>query len=122
VVLYGYALLVGVYLVVLLSPAAGGALSLLLAVALLGGYYAATDGVMMALASTSLPRELLASGLGLVATANGVGRLLGSVAFGLLFSVLEPRLALLPFALALPLALVAARALLAERNGPALGG
>jgi Na+/melibiose symporter-like transporter len=122
VVLYGYALLACVYLVVLLSPATGGATSLVLAVALLGGYYAATDGVMMALASTTLPRELLASGLGLVATANGFGRLLGSLAFGLLFSVLEPRLALLPFALALPLAVVAARALLAERKGPALGG
>jgi MFS family permease len=58
-------------------------------VALLGLYYAATDGVLMALGSSILPAQLRATGLSCIATLNGLGRLLASVAFGLLWSRFE---------------------------------
>ena len=43
---------------------------------LLGAYYAATDGVLMALASAVVPDELRASGLALLVTATSIARLL----------------------------------------------
>lgn len=82
--LLGHALLVAAC-VALLLPGAGwllGAGALLL----LGAYYACTDGVLMAMASGFVPPELRASGLGIVATANGVARLLGSLAFGAIWN------------------------------------
>jgi hypothetical protein len=56
--------------------------------ALLGGYYAATDGVLAAVAAGTLPRDLYGSGLALLATGTNVGRLLSSLLFGLLWSSL----------------------------------
>lgn len=50
--------------------------------ALLGSYYACTDGVLMAAASQHLPERLRASGLAIVTTATGLARLLASVGFG----------------------------------------
>ena len=58
-----------------------------LALGLLGGYYAATDGVLMALASAVVPEELRGSGLALVRTVTSVARLVASVAFGALWTV-----------------------------------
>lgn len=61
---------------------------------LLGAYYAMTDGVLPALASSMLPDHLIGSGLGILATATGAGRLVGSVVFGLTWTVwgLQPTL------------------------------
>jgi MFS family permease len=61
--------------------ACGGAL------ALLGTYYAATDGVLSAGAAAILPPELRSSGLALVQSALAGGRLLSSLLFGLLWTV-----------------------------------
>src|SRR5688500_4463991 len=80
----GYALLLAVYAVLLLPttelPLLFGCL------ALLGAYYAATDGVLMALASAVLPADLRTSGLALLTTATGLARLLASVLFGALWT------------------------------------
>ncbi len=46
---------------------------------LLGLYYAATDGVLMALASATLPPPLRGSGLALLVTSTSLGRLLASI-------------------------------------------
>ncbi|MBA3588252.1 MFS transporter [Methylibium sp.] len=54
----------------------------LLSLALLGAYYACTDGVLMAAASGLLPAPLLASGLAILTTATGLSRLVSSVMFG----------------------------------------
>jgi MFS family permease len=81
----GYALLLVVYGVMLLPGL--GMPELLLCLALFGAYYAATDGVLMALASPVLPTELRTSGLALLTTATSVARLLASVAFGALWTV-----------------------------------
>jgi MFS family permease len=80
VFLAGYALLLVVYASLLL-PTAG--LAELVAVLLLfGAYYAATDGVLMALASERLAGELRTSGLALLTTGAGLARLGGSMLFG----------------------------------------
>jgi predicted MFS family arabinose efflux permease len=52
----------------------------------LGGYYAATDGVLMALASRMLPADLRTTGLALLTTGTGLARLLASALYGTVWS------------------------------------
>jgi MFS family permease len=85
VLLAGYAVLLCAYAVVL-QPM-GGWVVLALGLGLLGTYYAATDGVLMALASSVVPDEVRGSGLALVGTVTNVGRLVASVLFGALWTV-----------------------------------
>ncbi|MEM7031021.1 MAG: MFS transporter [Chloroflexota bacterium] len=49
---------------------------------LLGIYYAATDGVLMALTSRLLPDHLRTTGLALLATSIGIARLFASTVYG----------------------------------------
>jgi MFS family permease len=88
VFLAGHALLLVVYLSLLLPGAggAGGALQVVLALVLLGLYYAATDGVLMALAGAALPQEMRASGMALLTTGTSLARLAGSILFGLVWT------------------------------------
>jgi MFS family permease len=114
VLLAGYVLLLAVY-GVLLGPATGTA-AVLVALFLLGAYYAATDGVLMALGSSHVSEELLGSGLALLGTAVSIARLLASVMFGALWTWLGLQTALAMFAGALVVAmLVAAAALRGSR-------
>ena len=53
---------------------------------LLGSYYAGTDGVLMALASSRLPADLRTSGMALLMTVVNVARLAASVLFGWLWT------------------------------------
>jgi len=80
----GHFLLLGVYTAPLLTHA--GRLQLVLYLALFGAYYAATDGVLMALAADVLPSHLCASGLALLTTITNVARLLSSVMAGWLWT------------------------------------
>jgi MFS family permease len=80
----GYAMLLLVY-VSLLVPWTG-AVPALLDLALLGAYYAATDGVLMALAGAVLPTEQRASGMALLTTGTSLARLASSMLFGLLWT------------------------------------
>jgi MFS family permease len=57
----------------------------LLCLLLLGAFYAATDGILAALASQTTPLETLASGIAAAQTAVAASRLLASVGFGLLW-------------------------------------
>ena len=75
VLLGGYALLLATYVTVL-SPL-GGWVLLALALLLLGSYYAATDGVLMALGSPVIPEEMRGSGLALLGTVTSLSRLVG---------------------------------------------
>jgi MFS family permease len=109
----GYLALLAVYAVLLLS---GGTATAVAALVLLGAYYAATDGVLMALAGESLPEELRGSGMALVATASSLARLASSVLFGLLWTVLDVQAALTVFAVGLALAMVVAAALMGRRG------
>jgi MFS family permease len=80
----GYVLLLCVYGSLLLPDL--GLFSLVPYLLAFGIYYAATDGVLMALASTMLPAELRGSGLALLVTAISLARLLASVLFGTLWT------------------------------------
>jgi MFS family permease len=117
VLLAGYGVLLGVY-AVLLSPLAGTAL-LVAALGLLGTYYAATDGVLMALGSTVVPEELRGSGLALLATATNVGRLLASVAFGALWTWTSIETTFAIFAAMLAVAVALAMLALVRSREPA---
>jgi MFS family permease len=106
VLLAGYVLLLGVY-AVLLGPSTGMA-GLFLALFLLGAYYAATDGVLMALGSGYVPEALRGSGLALLGTATSTGRLLASVLFGALWTWVGLHTALGIYAGALVVAMMVA--------------
>jgi MFS family permease len=104
VIVGGYAVLLAVY--GLLLSGLTGAPAVVLCVALLGVYYAATDGVMMALASALLPPTLRGTGLSLVTTVNNLGRVVASVGFGWLWSRYAAATAVAVFAVGLAVTLV----------------
>jgi MFS family permease len=91
----GYGLLLGVYLL-LMTPGLPQA-AVWASLALLGGCYAMTDGVLMAMVSTAIPAEARASGLALLGTAVGLAKLCASILFGLLWTRIGPSEALLVF-------------------------
>ena len=72
---------------------------------LLGSFYAATDGVLMAVASLKLDPALRTSGLAALTTATGLARFVASVVFGALWSWLGPNVAVMAFAVALAVTL-----------------
>jgi Major Facilitator Superfamily len=80
----GYGLLPIVYLTILLPE--GGYAALAGALLLLGAYYAATDGVLMAIASSVLPADTRTTGLAVITTAIAICRLAASVALGALWT------------------------------------
>jgi MFS family permease len=110
VLLAGHALLFVVYGVLLLTSVGYGLLIVCLLA--LGGYFAATEGVMTALAGALLPEKLQASGIGILITVVSLGRLLSSVAFGALWFAIGLQSAVLVFASALAIAMIAAAPLL----------
>jgi MFS family permease len=115
----GYALLVAVYLS-LLAPSAGVA-GVAVALLAVGAYYAATDGVLMALVSARLPAGFRGSGLALLVTATSLARLVASVAFGALWTAYGAEEAVAVFAGALAVA-AAAGAVLLRRLEPRAHG
>jgi MFS family permease len=110
VLLAGYVLLLGVY-AVLLGPSTGMA-GLFVALFMLGAYYAATDGVLMALGSGHVPEALRGSGLALLGTAVSTSRLVASVMFGALWTWLGIQTALGIYAGGLVAAMLVAAAVL----------
>ncbi|MFB7412786.1 MFS transporter [Streptomyces sp. NPDC056202] len=79
---------------------------------LLGVFYAATDGVLMALAGPFLTEGRQASGLAVVQTAQALARLGAAVAFGAVWTMSGPETALVAALLALTAALCCAARLL----------
>jgi sugar phosphate permease len=114
VFLAGHLALVAVY-ALLLRPSSSAA-GIVLILALLGGYYAATDGVMAALASSLLPQEVRGSGLALVATTTSLGRVAAAVLFGWCWSVLGRQAAVIVFMTAMAGSIIAARTMLPRRD------
>lgn len=80
----GYLLLLLVYASLLLPTTGIG--QVVVALLLFGAYYAATEGVLMALASTVLPGALRSSGLAVLTTATSLARLVASILFGLVWT------------------------------------
>ena len=117
VLLGGYALLLTVYAAILVP--AGGWIVLMVALGLLGAYYAATDGVLMALGSTIVPDEVRGSGLALVGTVTNIARLIASVVFGALWTVWGIHAAIACFGVGLVAATALAALLLLRTREPA---
>lgn len=95
----GELMLVGVF-VVLASGQRGG-IALVVMVVLIGGRYAATDGVLMALASSTLPSRLRTTGLGVLVAVLAFGHLFASTLYGSLWGSLGGAEAARVFAIAL---------------------
>lgn len=115
----GYLLLLAAYAVLLLP--APGAVALAACLLLLGAYYAATDGVLMALAGATLPPSHVASGIALLTTAIALARLVAAVAFGAVWSWGGPAMAVSAFALGLAAAICGTAATLRDRPEVAVG-
>ncbi|MFD3534792.1 MFS transporter [Streptomyces sp. NPDC058664] len=108
--LYGHGALLLAY-ALLLVPLPDTAV-LLGVLVLLGMFYAATDGVLMALTGPYLTEGRRAGGLALVQTAQALARVGAAVAFGAVWTASGPRAALLVALLALTAALCCAARLL----------
>ncbi len=120
VFLAGHLALVALYLGLLLTTSFGAPF-VVIGLVLLGAYYAATDGVLMAHASTFLPERLRASGLSLLVTATSLSRLVASLAFGAIWASAGLTTAIDVYLVALGLAIVVAAIVLttAERTADA---
>jgi len=86
VMIGGYVVLASLYVLLLAFPSSGFALVILI-LTLLGAYYAATDGVLTALAAALLPNHHQGAGLAVLASATNVARLLASIAFGWMWTI-----------------------------------
>ncbi|MFF4381242.1 MFS transporter [Kitasatospora sp. NPDC001547] len=111
--LLGHGALLAAYLT-LLAPS--GLPTAVLVLVLLGVFYAATDGVLMALAAPALPAAGRASGLAVLQTGQALARLVGAAGFGAAWTWWGPRPALVAAALALATALTAAWRILPGRK------
>ena len=118
--LAGYVLLWLAYLTVLQSST--GLVAMVLPLMLLGGYYAATDGVLTAMASAELPPEATGSGLALLATITNVARFTASILFGTIWSVGGMRVATWTFVGMLAIACGLASVILAGARSAAASG
>ncbi|WP_030719832.1 MFS transporter [Streptomyces sp. NRRL S-237] len=107
--LLGHCALLGAYALLLAPLCAPTVVGVL---ALLGIFYAATDGVLMALAAPALPAAGRAGGLAVLQTGQALARLLGAAGFGAAWTLWGQRPALWAAALALAGALAAASRIL----------
>lgn len=101
------------------AGAGGSLLFLICALALLGTFYAATDGVLAALAGQLAPHGATSTAIGAAQTVVAVARLFASTGFGVLWIFLGSTNAMLiAAALLLLLVPVAWRLLLSKRKEP----
>jgi MFS family permease len=117
VFLAGHAMLLAVYAVLLLPNI--GLAHIILCLVLMGGYYAATDGVLSALAGAALPQHLCGSGLALISTASSGSRLLASMLFGALWTWQGINTALTCFMIGLAIAVTTAAVTVARTGAHA---
>jgi MFS family permease len=110
----GYVLLLLVYVGLLLPEV--GPIEVIVALALFGAYYAATDGVLMALASELLHPTIRTSGMALLTTATGLAKLFASLVFGAIWTICGAEAATAVFLAGLVLAVAGAGVTLARRG------
>lgn len=103
VLVLGHLSLLGAYVCAL--GALGGPVGTLGCLALLGSFYAATDGVLAALASRLVPPPLRATGIAAAQTVVAGGRLVASLLFGLAWTLTSRDQAVLGLALVLAAAI-----------------
>ncbi|WP_455644540.1 MFS transporter [Micromonospora zamorensis] len=112
VVIGGYTALGATYL--LLAGSVDGWPLIALTLALYGTFYAATDGVLIALAGPVLPARLRTTGIALVQTGQALAYLVSSVLFGLAWQAWGPENAIRAAAVAVAGVLVGTLLLLAS--------
>lgn len=110
----GYLLLLGCY--VIAGFQLGGLTGVVLVLLLLGTFYAATDGVMSALATRLVPPASRASGISAAQTVVAVFRFVASLGFGLLWQFGSLQTAMLVMGVGLAVAIPLAGALLRIRS------
>lgn len=106
---------VGLVYMILLMPSLGRGAQFA-SLGLLGAYYAATNGVLAAVASTALAPELRTSGLALLNTFLGICKFLSSVLFGWLWVSGAMRTPVWVFSFGLMTAFVVASVILGENK------
>jgi MFS family permease len=111
VFLGGYAVLVLLYLLLLMVDHVS-MVELFGCLILFGIYYAATEGILMALASAVIPEAHRTTGIAIVGTAIGIAKLLSSLAFGALWTGIGVRGAVIGFVIFLGVALAISLALM----------
>jgi MFS family permease len=121
VLLGGHVALLLAYLALVAGGVLGATGLWVLVLGGLGVYYAATDGVLAALASSMSEPVLRGSSIALVQTAVATGRLGSALVFGLLWTVWDQRSALLVFVVALAVGVLLAARLLRSPFGDAPG-
>ncbi|MGA4842630.1 MFS transporter [Streptomyces sp. G45] len=115
--LAGHIALLGAYLLLLLPT---GGRTLLVGVLLgLGVFYAATDGILMALAAPFVPSAQRAAGMAVLQTGQALSRLVAAAGFGAAWTLWGIGAALTCAALALAVAIAGAAALLPRRDAGA---
>jgi MFS family permease len=114
----GHLALVGAYLCAVLptSTAAATVGTLLL----LGTFYAATDGVIAAVAGRLVPVQARSSGIAAAQTVVALARMLASAGFGVLWLLLGPTVAMATVAILLVLAVLAAATRITRLDGAAV--
>jgi MFS family permease len=122
VLLGGHLALLTAYVALLAGGGLGGTALWVLVLVGLGTYYAATDGVLAAIASTLTPAGLRGSGIALVQTAVAAGRLVSALLFGYLWTAWDRDSALTCFALALAAGVPLAWRLLRSSATDSTGG
>lgn len=111
----GHLALVGAYLCAVLptSTAAASVGTLLL----LGTFYAATDGVIAAIAGRLVPVQARTSGIAAAQTVVALARMLASAGFGVLWLLLGPGAAMMTVAALLVVAILAAATRVGRLDG-----
>lgn len=104
VFLGGHLFLLAVY--VLLSAVEVTTVTIVVAIGLLGGYWAATDGIIPALASTLVAPEVRATGIAFITVVIAMARVVATVVFGVAWTRLGMQPALAGFAVVLAVTLV----------------
>jgi MFS family permease len=98
----GHAALLACYL--LAAAPVSGLGATLLCLALLGAFYAATDGVLAAFAGQLTPPDKLATGIGTAQTVTALSRVAASTLFGVFWFALGPSAAMVVVAVLLAIA------------------
>ncbi len=115
VLVLGHLALVGAYLCSVLPTSTTAAT--LGTLALLGGFYAATDGVIAAVAGRFVPVQARSSGIAAAQTVVALARMIASAGFGLLWLLLGPATAMVSVAALLVLAILVAATRVGRLDG-----
>jgi MFS family permease len=115
ILVLGHLALVGAYLSSVLPSST--AVATVGTLALLGVFYAATDGIIAAIAGRLVPVQARTSGIAAAQTVVALARMLASAGFGLLWLLLGPAVAMTTVAGVLVVAIVVAATRIARLDG-----